>query len=840
MFLKRITVTGFKSFAGKTVLDLEPGVTAVVGPNGSGKSNLADAVRWALGEQHKGRLRLSDREEVVFAGSDKRARASYAEVILLFDNQDGAFPVELTEVEISRRLYRSGETDYRLGGRSVRLADIQQLLAEAGLGTNTYAVIGQGTIDSFILSSPAERKLLFDEAAGIRGAELKREAAMRKLAATAANLTRLRDINAELAPRLASLERAMAAAAEQRALEQRLAEHRQAWVAMAAAELAQQAAASSATAASERIALHSLRHEVRGLERAQHRRLAEAASREALIAASRAHLRKLETERDGRVAEAAQLQTKLSEARQVAGQAQSLLMREKRLNTELATARGRQTELSEELAANQAAASRAAKSLERAGQDVSKAQAELVELRQSVSDGTQQQYVTHALALLKTIAQSLDRPEVSGDELRLLVHKAGRLLSHATKTGEAELLRRLKAAQQHLEAAMTRRDTATEHQTNITITRRSLEIDADHQDTATERTAVELATVEAELGGLAYRPEQLKRLEQAAGAKQYEAAELVEAARRVRIESDYAAQASAPAAELAAAATALERLQNRRQVAEASLATTREAAATLVELRRTYRRRAQAWGLTWPVGDETKAATVEAQSATTASLAGLDRDIDRLEAELTARQELQQDTVTEHAEVSGRHSELAAQIMDLEQAQVNLGGVVTELDALIRVRFKDNFAALAGHFSTYFTRLFGGGSASLELTEGEDGEYGIIIKANPKGKRVSNLSALSGGERAMAGVALLAAILNVNPSPFVVLDEVDAALDEANSGRLGSILEELAEKSQFIVITHNRQTMRAAKVLFGVTMNEHHVSHLLSLRLEEATALAAR
>jgi chromosome segregation protein len=116
----------------------------------------------------------------------------------------------------------------------------------------------------------------------------------------------------------------------------------------------------------------------------------------------------------------------------------------------------------------------------------------------------------------------------------------------------------------------------------------------------------------------------------------------------------------------------------------------------------------------------------------------------------------------------------------------------------------------------------------------------VAIKASPRGKRLSVLTALSGGERALTGVALLAAIMRVNPSPFVVLDEIDAALDEANSGRLAGILDELQQHSQLIVITHNRQTMQAAKVLFGVTLSEHHVSHLLSLRLEQATEMAAR
>ena len=117
MILRRISITGFKSFAARTVIDLERGITGVVGPNGSGKSNIADAIRWALGEQGRSRLRLTDRDEVVFAGTATRPKASFAEVVLLFDNEDGAFPLDLTQVEIARRMYRSGETDYRLACR---------------------------------------------------------------------------------------------------------------------------------------------------------------------------------------------------------------------------------------------------------------------------------------------------------------------------------------------------------------------------------------------------------------------------------------------------------------------------------------------------------------------------------------------------------------------------------------------------------------------------------------------------------------------------------------------------------------------------------------------------
>jgi chromosome segregation protein len=212
----------------------------------------------------------------------------------------------------------------------------------------------------------------------------------------------------------------------------------------------------------------------------------------------------------------------------------------------------------------------------------------------------------------------------------------------------------------------------------------------------------------------------------------------------------------------------------------------------------------------------------------------------RAEAALDAHRGVVRDQAAEYETVRDRTTELTAQIADLEVAGADLERIIADLDDLIRSRFKTNFAALATQFSDYFSRLFEGGAASLDLTETEDGGYGIVIKASPAGKRLTSIAALSGGERALAGVALLAAILRVNPSPFVVLDEIDAALDEANSGRLASILEELQRHSQLIVITHNRQTMQAARVIFGVTINEHHVSHLLSMRLEDATQLAAR
>jgi chromosome segregation protein len=829
VYLKRITITGFKSFANKTVLDLEPGITAVVGPNGSGKSNIADAIRWALGEQSKQRLRTQGREEVVFAGTQKRPKASLAEVVLLFDNEDGAFPLDLTEIEISRRLYRSGETDYRLGGRSVRLGDIQQLLAESGFGTNTYAVIGQGMIDTFLLSSPTERKLLFDEAAGIRGSELKREASLRKLSATETNLTRLKDIYTELEPRLASLGQVAEATREQEALEHKLHTVRERLCGGAEAHFGKRQVRLTEEDGKLKAALHELRHELQLLETAQKARLQAAREHEARRATRREKVQVLEKSYGAQMEAVAEGRSRLERFAANLEQLKELGIRAKAVEAEMTVSGARAAELLEELVTNQAAADRAAKAVDRADQVVAKIQANLVEIRQSTGDGTQQQYVAHALSILKTIAQSLNDGNGSPEQLRLLVHKAGRLLSHATKTGEAELLASIRETQARLEAAMMRRETAVEHQTNIIITRRSLEIDLVHQQAQTEQLKQRLEDIQADMAKLEGRREARMTAER----------ELKQAEKRLtelRLELDATRTADAAgrheggAAELAEAATQLERLRSQRGATELRLAAVGQELAAVTREQERYQVLAHTWGV----------AGAAASKPASIDLPELERTVARLEAELETRLGLRQSAEAEFAQVSQRSQDLAAQITDLEHAKADLARVVAELDQLIRERFKQNFTALAGHFSTYFSRLFDGGAASLELEEQEEGEYGIIIKATPKGKRLAHLAALSGGERAMAGVALLAAILKVNPSPFVVLDEVDAALDEANSGRLADILEELSHQSQLIVITHNRQTMKAAKVLFGVTMNEHHVSHLLSLRLEEASALAAR
>ena len=207
MRIKRVVIQGFKTFARRTEFVFDPGVTAVVGPNGSGKSNIVDAVRWCLGEQSFSLLRSRKTSDVIFSGSDKKARLNLAEVTMTLDNSAGEIPIDFAEIEVTRRAYRDGDNEYIVNGQRVRLQDIVDLLAQTGLGKRTYSVIGQGLIDRALSMAPEERRSLFEEAAGISGYQIKRATAVRRLEATKQNLTRVQDIVAELSPRLSYLRR---------------------------------------------------------------------------------------------------------------------------------------------------------------------------------------------------------------------------------------------------------------------------------------------------------------------------------------------------------------------------------------------------------------------------------------------------------------------------------------------------------------------------------------------------------------------------------------------------------------------------------------------------------
>ncbi len=232
MYFKQIEMLGFKSFADKTQVNLEPGITAIVGPNGCGKSNILDALRWSLGEQSAKALRGSHMQDVIFNGSEQRPPMGMAEVTLVFDNADSRLPLDFAEVQVTRRVYRSGESEYLINKAPCRLRDVQEVFMDTGIGTNAYSLIGQGKIDLVLSSKPEDRRYLFEEAAGIIKYKSRKRVAMRKLDAAEQNLLRLSDIIAEVKRQMRSLKRQVTAAIRHRELTEtlRVLEIRNAWL----------------------------------------------------------------------------------------------------------------------------------------------------------------------------------------------------------------------------------------------------------------------------------------------------------------------------------------------------------------------------------------------------------------------------------------------------------------------------------------------------------------------------------------------------------------------------------------------------------------------------------
>ena len=222
MYLKTLTLKGFKSFADTTTLTFDPTMSVVVGPNGSGKSNISDAILWVLGEQSAKNLRGQAMEDVIFAGSSSRPSVSYAQVTLVLDNSDGTLPFDFSDVSITRRMYRSGESEYLVNKTRVRLRDIYDILHDSGLGKDMRTVISQGKLDSILVSKPSERAHLVEDAAGISKSRKRKALAEKKLSLLTSYLSRARTLKKEVNAQLIPIERQMKRARSAKELSEKL------------------------------------------------------------------------------------------------------------------------------------------------------------------------------------------------------------------------------------------------------------------------------------------------------------------------------------------------------------------------------------------------------------------------------------------------------------------------------------------------------------------------------------------------------------------------------------------------------------------------------------------
>ena len=1143
LYLKSITLKGFKSFAQPTTLQLEPGITCVVGPNGSGKSNVVDGLAWVMGEQGPKTLRGGKMEDVIFAGSANKAPLGRAEVELVIDNTDGHLPIEYTEVKISRVLFRNGASEYAINGEICRLLDIQELLSDTGLGREMHVIVGQGQLDTVLRATPSERRAFIEEAAGILKYRRRKEKTERKLDAMQVNLTRLQDLVSEVRRNLKPL-------------------GRQAEVAKQAKEIA----ASARELKGKLIAtqLRSLREQLDSVSKDEGDRKAQTSYAQQQLESARVGIREIEYTFDSGELDSARsnlyaveaLETRIRNLTNLASQKRTLLVGDsvannksevEELNQQQVSLQQELSELDSQLQQVAAELTQAEQQRERMALELARHEAELDRAREKAENKRTEK--SQILAQVENIqsrqqenltAENTLRGSISEARLKLtaleqeknVLDPTGQAVSddalrrsyENAQAGEREARRKLDAAREELHRAERERDSlAARHAAlgllleqedgakNIRKANLSgigdLLADAINIDPGYETAiAVALGTIadsvlveskEQALAALRYlKRENLGRAEFVlfSGAKSRRrvstgelprASELVEAPEGVldildgflvadsleQAEStrssdrpvitkdgDYisrslirggsnkqpsklelAAERDRASGELQDFARVIDQLSSRLEDAKLQLTSaTRLSEQSLADLQKhdsELAKKAESLGRVIAQLDSTnseilrlqtelaelevanqelsgKKSSLEQQmaqfadateldlSAREAALAALDaarakeldvrvrlsalqerksgvgreqgiisqrlaealaadqaraallsqrkqevlnadsilalspkllskieqlilaartkvRELDsersqkmqrlqqlrqqaqQLESQLSSmtqgvqeiemrsyelRLQLQSlsersqeelsfspaDLLNEYQEISEtqseletalrqaerklnqlgafnplaleefsaleeRHKYLSEQLEDLNSARSDLRGIITDLDQKMEITFQEAFADTKEAFEEVFPILFPGGTGSLSLIDDPSGETGIEVAVKPVGKRIERMSLLSGGERSLAAVALLVAIFKARPSPFYVLDEVEAALDDANLGRLLSVIETLRESSQLIIVTHQKRTMEIADALYGVSMRQDGITQVVGQKLDKAS-----
>lgn len=829
LYLKKLEIAGFKSFGSRTKLKFGPGVVAVVGPNGSGKSNIADSVRWVLGEQSAKLLRLKKSEELIFNGTEAKPKSSMAEVSLLLDNSDEKMPIDFREIEITRRLYRSGESDYLLNGNKVRLADIEDILARSGFGQHSYSVIGQGMIDNLILASPAERKLMFDEASGIRVFELRREANVKKLEKTKLNLIRTGDIIKELEPRTELLAGQASKLSRQAELTNKLENARKSYLSAGISELKKHTADLEVEKIKLKKADGQLATQLSQIHDLQISQKKVQTGRNSQFAIFTRQLKKAETSRDQHFNSLVVAQAELNVLKEAVNDNESTKHELKAVIAELKTAERQLALINKRHGRLNETAAEIESQIEKFNNRLADLTTELNRHRHKLTKSQKQEYLHHALGLVLLLGKNQKKPSLKADQVNIVLHKLARMIKLATEDKTDEVMAEISRLQNLITKVMARREEVSERQTEEVLKLRSLELD--------------INVVELQIKDLKQKRKQLTNAEpdrhdavksirertKVIAGLQLKVDELdgkIVALREKIYEENKSQQDSSSASiEQARAAESLSREQASLQAKISSIdAQIRHASSEMARL--------TGLGGKWFGGSYKPNGLPLGQTVIDLS------EITKLEAEIEVIGELDPAIIKEALSEQARLKFLTEQRSDLEAAIADLEKIIRGLEGLINEKFERAFARINRNFNEYFSRLFEGGKASITLKKDSLGQYGIEIKASPPGKKVELLTSLSGGERALAGMALLAAITTVNPSPFVILDEVDAALDDVNSLKFARILRELAAKSQVIVITHNHETMKIAHQLYGVSTDKAGDSVLFSVKLEKTRELA--
>jgi chromosome segregation protein len=1078
MYFRRLEIFGFKSFAQKTVMEFQPGISAIVGPNGCGKSNVFDAIRWVLGEQSVKELRGSSMEDVIFNGTDQKAPLGFAEVSLTFSNESRVLPIDHDEVIVTRRLFRSGESEYLINKNTSRLKDIVELFLGTGVGAEAYSLIQQGKVDLVVSAKPDDRRQIFDEAAGITKYKSKKKEALSKLKDTEDNLLRINDIVVEVKRQIATIERQAKKAQrykeefeilkdyELRLARDQMARFNEEGEGLAGAVRALQAQELDLTKQledlnnridNETLQLEEIEERINGFKAQEIHLENEAAMNASQISFNEERrqnmdeaCQRLAADKAAALSRCGTHQVKIEEINEsllrltenLAGlQANlqqknvdlSVLMHSieqakvsiEQVEKEIFGLNGQQVRFKNQLTENM---KRTMESLARKARlehenskindekvqvyrrgeainsDLSQVQSQLQEfwadcntrrqaleelkgrfaVQEAVIDDLEKNHVfllsqKEFIQKMQVQYQDIPDPVVEGrfiatvrpsDKQTGIIGKIKAVtviaatsqspelyeITYETKYVELDLQYlddRIAAINEKLAQATgerTRLNQQIQEQSSLVeqVLKNIQEQEKKFSVLEAQKNDIELvsgklvgeldvitsefAEAEASLGALKVQEAdltsalqgiggQIKRCQddikfkhESIAAKDQERQELNITVAQLETElsslserrkgfddnlalhvqnldrdltdinrfesenSELEAKKIKISEDIVLLQQATEELQRKKGSLSAVLneesAKKEEMSRRLNALRNGIRgiedeiiriktethnqqmrqqelqfnqraikdRLQQAYKIDWDqIQNEPAAEVIQgAEPNAELNIEELTLEIEKLKKRCESYGAVNLVAIEEFEELKGRHEFLTKQQSDLLTAREQLLSTIQKINRTTRQMFTDTFVKVNEEFKIYFRMLFGGGEAQLVLLDPDNAlECGIDIVARPPGKKLQNISLLSGGEKTLTAIALIFGVFKVNPSPFCVLDEIDAALDESNVDRFAKLLKEFAKIAQFIVITHNKNTMNAADIMYGVTMQERGVSRIVSVKFNEYKAQPA-
>jgi chromosome segregation protein len=759
MTLKSIELASFKSFGKKSLLSLTSPVTCVVGPNGSGKSNIVEAFRFVLGEQSMKSLRGKGGVDLIFKGSKTLSSANRAHVSITFDNSSKIFSftnsglgisLEYDEVTISREVFADGSNRYSINSTEVRLKDIVDLLSSVNIGSSGHHIISQGEADRVLNASNKDRRIMIEDALGLKVYQFRIQESSRKLDKTLLNVKEVQALRREIAPHVAFLKK-----------------------------------------------------QVQVVEKAT-------VMREEL----RAHYQSFFS----------------AEATFVESETKRLLHEKRRIDEEILS-------LDERIAKLQSVSENntTTPNLEYKNR-IRECEAELVKLRSTRDE------LTRGLGRIEGVVESIERelsrvPEhkeslMRESEWKEIIHGIQSRVDEALNAEELPVvLGFLRSIKEHLNSISPSHDV---HESNAVEAKASLLSELEEMKNSRSQIIRELEELKSSEQGVLAQIAEIRREESAAQAEVRDSERVLYELMRERTEVGSRQKSMHFEEEK----LALIKNNFEKELAEGGAIIGRDV-LSYAHMR---------------VEGRIDRSTQEE----------LIRKIERIKIKLEDNGGINgAEVMKEYEDTVARDSFLAGEIDDLNKSIDHCRILIQELKEKLDTEFKVGVEKINKQFQEFFSLMFGGGSAFLSVVMdhkksrkiskeeeeiSEDGEEsadnelgferGIEINITLPQKKVKDLHMLSGGERSLTSIALLFAISQVNPPPFLVLDETDAALDEANSRKYGNMLESLSKYSQLIVVTHNRETMSRAQVLYGVTMDASGASKLLSIALVDATTYA--